>query len=176
VRKKTSYNIGIEQNAQKAAHLSCRALQRNNKENKMKTLLLAILVVLTMAVSAYAAEGMVDVKSSFGVKETGDRLESVLKEKGMTIFTRVKHSEAAKKVGVELRETELVIFGNPKAGSPLMKCQQSVAIDLPQKALIWKNSKDNTWISYNNPRYLKKRHNISDCKVLAGIAKAAATK
>jgi len=150
----------------------------------MKTLIPVILVVLIMTVSAYAAEGMVDVKSSFGVKETGDRLESVLKEKGMTIFNRVKHSEAAKKVGVELRETELIIFGNPKVGSPLMKCQQSVAIDLPQKVLIWEDSKGNTWISYNNQRYLGKRHNISNCeeviskieKALADIAKAAATK
>jgi len=150
----------------------------------MKTLIPAILVVLIMTVSTYAAEGMVDVKSSFGVNETANRLESVLKEKGMTIFNRIKHSEAAKKVGIELRETELIIFGNPKVGSPLMNCQQSVAIDLPQKALIWKDSEGKTWISYNNPRYLDKRHNISNCeeviskieKALAGIAKAAATK
>ncbi len=150
----------------------------------MKTLIFAFLAVLIMTVSAYAAEGMVDVKSSFGVKETADRLESVLKEKGMTIFNRVNHSEAAKNVGVELRETELIIFGNPKVGSPLMKCQQSVAIDLPQKALIRKDSEGETWISYNNPKYLNKRHNFSNCeeviskieKALAGIAKAAATK
>ncbi len=150
----------------------------------MKTLIHAILVVLIMTVSAYAAEGMVDVKSSFGVKEMGDRLERVLKDKGMTIFNRIKHSEAAKKVGVELRETELIIFGNPKVGSPLMKCQQSVALDLPQKALIWKDSEGRVWISYNDPRYLEKRHNISNCeeviskieKALAGISKAAATK
>lgn len=83
-----------------------------------------------------------------------------------------------------MRETELIIFGNPKAGSPLMKCQQSVAIDLPQKALIWKDSEGNIWISYNDLRYLEKRHNVSGCeeviskieKALAGIAKAAATK
>jgi uncharacterized protein (DUF302 family) len=150
----------------------------------MKTLILAILVVLIMSVQVYAAEGMIDVKSSFGVKETGDRLENVLKEKGMTIFNRVKHSDAAKKEGVELRETEIIIFGNPKVGSPLMKCQQSVAIDLPQKALIWKDSEGNVWISYNTPRYLMERHNISNCdeviskieKALAGISKAAATK
>lgn len=150
----------------------------------MKTLILALLVVLIVTFPAYAADGMVDVKSSFGVKETADRLENVLKEKGMTIFNRVKHSEAAKKVGMELRETELIIFGNPKVGTPLMKCQQSVAIDLPQKALIWKDSEGKTWISYNNPRYLKKRHNISNCeeviskieKALAGIAKTASTK
>ena len=150
----------------------------------MKIVMSTILVVLIMTVSAYAADGIVDVKCSFGVKETGDRLESVLKDKGMTIFNRLNHSEAAKNVGVELRETELIIFGNPKAGSPLMKCQQGVAIDLPQKALIWKDSEGNTWISYNNPKYLKKRHNISNCEeviakletALAGIAKAAATK
>lgn len=150
----------------------------------MKTLIPAILVVLIMTVSTYAAEGMVDVKSSFGVKEAGDRLESALEKKGLTIFKRVKHSEAAKKVGVELRETELIIFGNPKVGSPLMKCEQSVAIDLPQKALIWKDSEGNTWISYNDPRYLEKRHNISNCeeviskieKALAAVAKASATK
>ena len=150
----------------------------------MKTLILAILVVLIMSVPAYAAEGMIDVKSSFGVKETGDRLENVLKDKGMTIFNRVKHSDAAKNVGVELRETELIIFGNPKVGSPLIKCQQRVAIDLPQKALIWKDREGKVWISYNDPRYLEKRHNISGCKeviskiekALAGISKAASTK
>jgi len=150
----------------------------------MKTLIPAILVALIMAVLSYAAEGMVDVKSSFGVKKTADRLESILKDKGMTIFNRIKHSQAAKKVGVKLRETELIIFGNPKVGSPLMKCQQSVAIDLPQKALIWKDSEGETWISYNNPGYLAKRHSISNCKkviskiekALTGITKAAATK
>ncbi|MFO7882953.1 MAG: DUF302 domain-containing protein [Kosmotogaceae bacterium] len=150
----------------------------------MKTLTFTILVVLITTVSSCSTDGMIDVKSSFGVKETADRLESVLKEKGMTIFNRVNHSGAAKKIGVELRETELIIFGNPKVGSPLMKCQQSVAIDLPQKALIWKDSEGNTWISYNDPKYLKKRHGLSNYEeviskieeALAGIAKAAATK
>ncbi|MGM0601424.1 MAG: DUF302 domain-containing protein [Candidatus Rifleibacteriota bacterium] len=150
----------------------------------MKKSISVVLMVLLITVSAYAADCMVDVKSSFGVKETGDRLEKVMKDKGMTIFNRIKHSEAAKSIGVEFRETELIIFGNPKVGSPLMKCQQSVAIDLPQKALVWKDSEGNTWISYNNPRYLEKRHNISGCeeliskieKVLAAIARAATTK
>ena len=102
----------------------------------------------------------------------------------MTIFNRIKHSEGAGKVGIKLRDTELIIFGNPKVGSPLMKCQQSVAIDLPQKALIWEDEKHNVWISYNDPQYLVKRHNVSGCeeivdkisKALAGITKAAASK
>jgi len=150
----------------------------------MKTLILTVLALLIMSVTALAADGIIDVKSSFGVKETGDRLENVLKEKGMTVFNRIKHSDAAKNVGVEIRETELIIFGNPKVGSPLMKCQQSVAIDLPQKALIREDSEGNIWISYNDPRYLEKRHDISNCeeviskveKALAGISKAASTK
>jgi uncharacterized protein (DUF302 family) len=108
----------------------------------------------------------------------------LLKEKGMTVFNRIKHSEAAAAVGIELRNTELILFGNPKVGSPLMKCQQSAAIDLPQKALIWEDDKATVWISYNNPRYLEKRHNITGCeeviskieRALAGIAESAATK
>jgi uncharacterized protein (DUF302 family) len=150
----------------------------------MKSALLTILLALIISAPVHAAEGVIDVESSFGVEETGDRLNNVLKEKGMTIFNRIKHSRAAKDVGVELPETELIIFGNPKVGSPLMKCQQSVAIDLPQKALIWKDNGGKVWISYNNPRYLKRRHNISNCeeviskieKALAGISKAASTK
>lgn len=150
----------------------------------MKTVYLAALLVLFIAIPAMAADGVINVQSAFNVSETADRLESILSEKGMTIFKRIKHSEGAGKVGIELRETELIIFGNPKVGSPLMKCQQSVAIDLPQKALIWEDSESKVWISYNDPRYIEKRHDISDCekviakieKALSGITKAASTK
>lgn len=150
----------------------------------MKKLILTALLVLSIAIPAQAADGMVNVQSTFNVKETADRMESILIKKGMTVFNRIKHSEGAGKIGIELRETEIIIFGNPKVGSPLMKCQQSVAIDLPQKALIWEDDKATVWISYNNPRYLVKRHNISGCEdliskiggVLAGIAKSASTK
>lgn len=150
----------------------------------MKRLLMAISIVLIFAVEAMAADGVIDVQSAFNVKETADRLESLLTEKGMTIFNRIKHAEAAGNVGIELRETELIIFGNPKVGSPLMKCRQSVAIDLPQKALVWEDQASKVWISYNDPAYLQKRHGISGCeeviskigKALAGISRAAATK
>jgi len=131
-----------------------------------------------------AAEGLINVQSDFNVKETTDRLENILNEKGMTIFNQINHSDAAQKVGVELRKTRLIIFGNPKVGSPLMQCQQSIAIDLPQKAIIWEDDKSKVWISYNDPRFLGKRHNIIGCdevitkveKALSGITKAAATK
>ena len=140
------------------------------------------LLMLCITLPAIAFDGITTIESSFTVKETANRFEQILNEKGMTLFNRIKHSDSAKKIGIELRETELIIFGNPKAGSPLMKCQQSVAIDLPQKALIWKDAKAKVWISYNNPEYLKRRHEISGCKkvlakiegILSGIAKAAA--
>ena len=148
----------------------------------MKTLCLVALMILLLVSPLLAAEGMVNVQSAYSVDETADRLVNILNEKGMTIFTQVNHSEGAQKVGIELLETKLILFGNPKVGSPLMRCQQSVAIDLPQKALIWKDGQFRVWISYNDPRYLEKRHQISDCeeviakieKALAGITKAAA--
>lgn len=129
--------------------------------------------------SIYAADGVLDVESKFSVEETADRMERILINKGMTIFNRINHSKNAGKIGFELRETELIIFGNPKSGSPLMKCQQSMALDLPQKALIWQDENNKVWISYNDPRYLQKRYNVKNCekvfskveKILANIAK-----
>ena len=141
------------------------------------------LITIFIAFPAIAAEGVTNVQSSLSVKVTADRLNDVLTSKGMTVFNRVKHSEAAAGVGIQLADAELIIFGNPKAGSPLMKCQLSVALDLPQKALVWADAQSRVWISYNDPAYLIKRHAISGCdaviskisKALAGITKAAVT-
>ncbi len=149
----------------------------------MKKASITVLLVLFAVLPAMAADGLINVQSAFSVKETTDRLENILNEKGMTIFNQINHSDAARKVGVELRETQLIIFGNPKVGSPLMQCQQSVAIDLPQKMIIWEDTQSKVWISYNDPRYLEKRHHIIGCdeiiakveKVLSGVTKAAAT-
>ena len=150
----------------------------------MKKLVFTALLILSIAIPVWAVDSVISVQSNFNVEETANRMEIVLKEKGMTVFKRIKHSEAANKVGVELRDTELIIFGNPKVGSLLMKNQQSVAIDLPFKALIWEDDNAKVWISYNDPRDMEKRHNITDCekiiskieKALAGIAKSASTK
>ncbi len=150
----------------------------------MKKASITVLLVIFTVFPAMAADGLINVQSAFSVKETTDRLENILNEKGMTIFNQINHSDAARGVGVELRETRLIIFGNPKVGSPLMQCQQSIAIDLPQKAIIWEDNQSKVWISYNDPRYLKKRHHIIGCdkvitkveKALSGITKAAATK
>ncbi len=159
----------------------CLVIIKLTKGEKMKKELLVLLLVFFLVSPIMAAEGVINVLSVFNVEETANRMETILNEKGMTIFSRIKHSEGAGKIGIKLRDTELIIFGNPKVGSPLMKCQQSVAIDLPQKALIWKDDKAKVWISYNDPRYLKKRHYLSGCEdiiskiemAMAGITKAA---
>lgn len=147
----------------------------------MRRLLPSFIAVLFFSSVAIAENGLISIKSSYGVTATADRLEKNLKTKGMTVFIRIDHAEGASKVGRKLRLTELIIFGNPKVGTPLMQCHQSVAIDLPQKALIWEDEKEQVWLSYNDPRYLAKRHNIKKCdevlnkiaNVLSNFAKAA---
>ena len=146
-----------------------------------KMLLLGSL--FAFSISAMAS-GIVNVPSVHSVDETAKKMQMILEKKGMKIFNHIKHSQGAKSVGVDLRDTELIIFGNPKVGSPLMKCQQTIALDLPQKALIWKDEKEKVWISYNKPSYLVERHSLKGCqkviakveKALAGITKAAASK
>ena len=145
-------------------------------------ILITLAIVLSISL-AYADNGLINVKSAFGVKQTADRLETVLRKKAMTVFARINHSEGAKKVNIELPATELLIFGNPKVGSPLMQCNRAVGIDLPQKALIWKDEDGQVWLSYNDPQYLARRHNLSQCmevinkveKALSRFAKSATT-
>ncbi|GMQ96545.1 MAG: DUF302 domain-containing protein [Gammaproteobacteria bacterium] len=121
---------------------------------------------------AMAGEGIVSVKSAYSVSATLDRLEKVLKKKGMTIFKRIDHSAGAKGVGLKLRPTELLIFGNPKVGTKLTQCAQTAAIDLPMKALAWQDADGTVWLSYNDPAYLAKRHGAKDCKVVDKMTKA----
>jgi uncharacterized protein (DUF302 family) len=126
-----------------------------------------------LSTSVFAADGMINVQSAHSVATTADRLEKVLKKKGMTVFTRINHAAGAEKVGKTLRPTELVIFGNPKVGTPLMLCSQSIAIDLPQKALIWEDANGKVWFSYNDPQHLANRHKTEGCdKVLKKVAGA----
>jgi len=143
----------------------------------------AAILVLLWATPGFAAYDMVVVQSAFDVATTADRLEEVLKAKGMTIFNRIDHAAGAASVGEELRPTVVLIFGNPKIGSQLLQCAQSVGIDLPQKALIWQDAYGAVWIGYNNPRYLSERHGLVGCretldkidKALMTFAAAAAT-
>lgn len=128
--------------------------------------LLPMLLIMFFTGLAQANNGLVSVKSAHDVKTTADRLEAVLKKKGMTVFNRIDHAKGAKSVGNDLRPTELIIFGNPKIGSVLMGCAQTIAIDLPQKALIWQDGGGQVWLSYNEPTELAKRHRLPGCETV----------
>jgi len=139
----------------------------------MRYLLCTLMAIFFFASVTYADNGIISIKSSHDVKTTVDRLENILGEKGMTVFIRINHAEGAQKVGKKLRPTELVIFGNPKVGTPLMQCGQSSGIDLPQKALIWQDEAGQVWLSYNDPKYLASRHSIKECgEIIKKIEKA----
>jgi uncharacterized protein (DUF302 family) len=118
---------------------------------------------------AQAADGLIASKSGYSVKETMDKFEAIAKSKGMNIFARINHAAGAKKVGQSLRPTELLIFGNPKGGTPLMKCSQSFAIDLPLKALVWEDEQGKVWLGVNDMDMLAKRHNATDCPAVAKV-------
>jgi len=149
----------------------------------MKKLLLVICTFI-FANSALAAEGITSLESNYSVKVTADRFEEILKSEGLTLFARVDHSQNASTVNLELAPTEVIIFGNPMVGTPLMQCSKTVAIDLPQKALFWEDSEGKVFLSYNNPQYLKERHSINGCEsvinqisgVLDKLSKAAVSK
>ncbi|WP_417880663.1 DUF302 domain-containing protein [Vibrio sp.] len=149
---------------------------------KWTTMILSTLALLSPVLAwANTDNGLVQVQSQHSVQETSDKLVKALNSKGMTVFAQVDHAAGAKKVDIELRPTQVIIFGNPKVGSPLMVCQQSVAIDLPQKALISEDESGKVWLTYNDPKYLASRHQIQGCdevlntvsNALANFAKAA---
>jgi uncharacterized protein (DUF302 family) len=146
-----------------------------------KHALVALLALGLIAGSATAADGLVSIKSPRPVKETMDRFQELVKAKGLNVFLRVDHAAGALKAGKTLRPTELLIFGNPQGGTPLMECAQTAGIDLPLKALAWQEAAGQVWLSYNDPQYLVDRHGAKDCatvvqnlrKALAGLAQEA---
>ena len=139
----------------------------------MHVLIAVFITLLAFSSSLFAAQGFVRVKSAHDVKSTADRLQQVLESEDMIVFARIDHALGAKAVGTTLRPTELVIFGNPAIGSKLMQCNQSIAIDLPQKALIFEDEAGQVWLAYNEPEYLAKRHNLRGCgKVLQKVTGA----
>jgi uncharacterized protein (DUF302 family) len=106
--------------------------------------------------------GLITLPSPYSVPETLDRLEAILRTKNITVFTRVDHSGEAKKVGLSMPPTQLLIFGNPKGGTPIMLAAPLSAIDLPLKALAWQDTEGHVWLSYNDPQYLKTRFSLPD--------------
>jgi len=115
--------------------------------------------------------GILDLPSPHSVPETLARLESLLKEKGVTVFARIDHSGEAAKVGLSMRPTQLLIFGSPKGGTPVMVAAPSAALDLPLKALAWEDEHGKVWLSSNTPEYLQQRHAIPPTLLpnLAGV-------
>ena len=104
--------------------------------------------------------GIINKPSKHSVDETLGRLQAILQVKGIAVFALIDHSGEAEKVGMKMRPTKLLIFGNPKGGTPLMLAAPSIAIDLPLKILVWEDSNGKVWISYNSPAYLQARHNL----------------
>jgi uncharacterized protein (DUF302 family) len=106
------------------------------------------------------ANGIIDTPSKHSVDETVEKLKTILQAKGITLFALVDHSGEAEKVGMKMRPTKLLIFGNPKGGTPVMLAAPSIAIDLPLKILVWEDSGGKVWLSYNSPAYLQERHTV----------------
>lgn len=129
----------------------------------MKRFILLLSLLTLLPVASHASDnGMISKKSKFSVKVTLDRLENVLRKKGIKIATRWSHDKGAKGAGIALRPTELLIFGNPKIGSHFFTSNQTAGIDLPMKALAWKDKNGQVWLTYNDPAYIANRHGIND--------------
>jgi uncharacterized protein (DUF302 family) len=129
-----------------------------------------------------AAQGLTTIPSSLGPKQTMDRLEAEVKAKGLTVFARVDHAGGAAAVGMPLRPTELLVFGNARGGTPLMQANQAVGIDLPLKALVYEDAAGKVWLAYDNPSWIAQRHGLGAgtdatvqtlTKVLEGLAAGA---
>jgi len=128
----------------------------------MKLLPWMLIAAAAIGPDVSAENGLANVASNYSVPETIDRLESLVKSKQLTVFARIDFSADAAKVGLAMPPTQLLIFGNPKAGTPLMLAAPSLAIDLPLKALAWQDAGGRVWLSYNTPEYLKERHGVPD--------------
>jgi uncharacterized protein (DUF302 family) len=109
-------------------------------------------------------KGVTSIQSSFGPKETMDRLEAEIRAHGIKVFARIDHATGAAEAGLKLRPTELIIFGNARGGTPLMQSVQTVGIDLPLKALVWEDASGTTWLSYNEPGWIAQRHGVTNAE------------
>jgi uncharacterized protein (DUF302 family) len=131
--------------------------------------------------SAMAQEGLITIKSKFGPKETVSKLEAAVQTKGLTVFAHIDHAAGAAQAGLTLQPTDLLIFGSAKGGTPLMQQSQTAGIDLPLKALVWQDESGNTWLSYNDPARIARRHDLGEgakptVDVLGAVLKEIAAK
>ena len=136
-----------------------------------------------MSESPRSVEGLTTIASSHNPEETINRLEAEIRAKGMTVFARIDHAAGAAEVGLTLAPTELIVFGNARGGTPLMQSVQTVGIDLPLKVLVWQDATGKTWLSYNEPSWIARRHGVADAEqvvrkmaaALSAMARTAAS-
>lgn len=121
---------------------------------------------------ASAADGLVAFKSPYSAEATMQRVEQEVAKRDLDIFARIDHAAGAAKAGAALPPTVLLVFGNPKGGTPFMQCQQSVGIDLPLKVLVWEDASGQVWLAYNDPEFIARRHGANDCPVVGKLMKA----
>jgi len=141
----------------------------------MNTLRRIVGVLLFLVLPAsFAADGLVSVKSPFSAQETMSRLEANVVKRNLMVFAHVDHAAGAAAVGKTLRPTDLLIFGNPVGGTPLMECAQTAGIDLPLKALVWQDAQGQVWLSYNDPVWLAQRHGAPECAAAPNLRNALA--
>ena len=126
-----------------------------------------------MSESLRSVQGLTTIASSHDPKETMDRLEIEICAKGMTVFARIDHAAGAAEVGLTLAPTELIVFGNARGGTPLMQSVQTVGIDLPLKALVSQDAAGKTWLSYNEPSWIARRHSVANAEQVVSKMAAA---
>jgi uncharacterized protein (DUF302 family) len=137
-----------------------------------RSIVFVFATLLAFSIAVLAADGLVAIKSPFSAKETMNRFEENAKQRGLNVFARIDHAAGAAKIGKTLRPTEVLVFGNPQGGTPLIECGQSVGIDLPLKALVWEDAQGQVWLGYNDPAYLAQRHGVAQCPAVSGLTKA----
>jgi uncharacterized protein (DUF302 family) len=136
---------------------------------------LALLLALACwAGAAFAADGLIMKRSPYSAPETMDRFVTVATNAGMKIFARIDHAAGAQQVGRSLRPTEVLIFGNPKGGTPFIECSQTVGIDLPMKVLVWTDKSNQVWIGYNDPAWIGRRHGAKSCPAIGPLSQGLA--
>jgi len=141
----------------------------------MQSFLLVATLLGVAVLSVWGAKkdnnGLVSLRSKYSAPETLDRLEAAAQSQGLTVFARINFSGDAEKVGLKMRPAQLLIFGNPKAGTPLMIASPTIAIDFPLKPLAWEDANGKVWLTYNAPEYLKERHGLPEqfMKNISGI-------
>jgi uncharacterized protein (DUF302 family) len=140
--------------------------------NRLPTL--AALALFTIPLFATAADGLITIQSGVSAKDTMDRVQENAEQRGLKVFARIDHAAGAAKAGKQLPPTELLIFGNPKGGTPFIECAQTIAIDLPLKILVWEDADGQVWLGYNDPAFIAARHGVPDCPSVAPLSKALA--